>query len=63
VSTKRRKINSSETTTGLNMSKKKKAANVQRKTVKDLQKGWRTIAEDHFRRLNESLAAWKQNIK
>jgi len=39
-----------------------KAANVQRKTLKDLQKVWRTIAQDHFERLQESLALWKQNI-
>ena len=39
-----------------------KAADVQRKTMKDLQKSWRTIAQDHFKRLQQSLAAWKQNI-
>ena len=36
------------------MSKKKKAANVQRKTVKDLQKAWRTIAQDHTGCLEET---------
>ena len=41
----------------------KKAANVQRKTLEDLQKAWRTIAQDHFKRLQKSLAAWRQNIK
>ena len=35
----------------------------QDKTLKDLQKVWRAIAKDHFKRLQESLAAWKQNIK
>jgi len=40
-----------------------KAANVQIKTLKDLQKAWRTIAQDHFKRLEESLRAWKENIK
>jgi len=45
---------------GLEVSKK--AANVQRKTLKDLEKAWRTITQDHFKRLQESLAAWKQNI-
>jgi len=39
-----------------------KAANVQRKTLKQLQKAWRTVAQDHFKRLQESLAAWKKNI-
>ena len=38
-----------------------KAANVQRKTLKDLQKAWRTVAQDRFKRLQESLAAWKEN--
>ena len=33
------------------------AAKVQRKLWE------RTIAQDHFKRLQESLAAWKQNIK
>jgi len=33
-----------------------KAAIVQRKTLKDLQKVWETIAEDQFQRLQESLA-------
>jgi len=36
-----------------------KAANVQRKTLKDLQKAWRTIAREQ---LQEILAAWKQKI-
>jgi len=31
-----------------------KAENVQRKTLKDLQKAWRTIDQDHFKRLQES---------
>ena len=39
-----------------------KAANVQIKTLKD-QKAWRTIAQDHFKRLKESLFSWKLNIK
>ena len=30
-----------------------KVANVQRKTLKDLQKAWRTIAQHHFKRLQE----------
>ena len=37
--------------TGLKM--REKAANVQRKTEKDLQKAWKTIALDHFKRLQE----------
>ena len=28
-----------------------------------LQKAWRTIAQDHFKRLQESLDPWKQNMK
>jgi len=40
-----------------------KAANVSGKTLKHLQKTWRTINLDHFKRLKESLAAWKENIK
>jgi len=40
-----------------------KVANVQRKTLKDLQNKWGTIAKDHFKRLYESLAAWKQKNK
>ena len=39
-----------------------KAENVQRKTLKDIQKAWRTIAQDHFKRLQQSLAAWKENV-
>jgi len=35
------------------------AENVQRKTLKDLQKTWRTIAQDHFKRLQESLLGRK----
>jgi len=41
----------------------KKAANVQRKILKDLQKAWRAIVQDHFKRLYKSLAAWRQNFK
>ena len=33
------------------------------KTFKDLQKAWRTVAQDHFKRLQESLNDWKENIK
>jgi len=33
------------------------------KLQKDLQKGWRTIDHDHFKRLKDSLALWKGNIK
>jgi len=40
-----------------------KAANVQMKTLKDLQKAWRTIAQDHFKRLQEILAPWRHNIE
>ena len=43
-----------KTWTGLKMSEK--AANVQGKAFK-------TIAPDHFKRFQENLAAWKQNIK
>lgn len=42
------------------MSYLKKKANVQSKMLKDLQKSWRTIAEEHF---YKSLAPWKKNIK
>jgi len=31
-----------------------KAANVQRKTLKDLQEAWRTVARDYFIRLKRS---------
>ena len=34
-----------------------KADNVQRQTLTDLQKAWRTVAQDHFERLHERLAA------
>ena len=34
---------------GLKISEK--LANVQRKTLKDLQKAWRTIDQDHFKKL------------
>ena len=40
-----------------------KAAKVQRKTLKDLHKTWRTIAQDHFERLQQTLDPWRQNIK
>ena len=30
------------------------------KTLNDLLKAWRTIARDHFKRLEESLADWKK---
>ena len=40
-----------------------KAANVQIKTLKDPQKAWKTIAQDHFKRLQQSLGAWKENMK
>lgn len=40
-----------------------KRANVQRKTLQEFQKAWRTIAQGQFKRLQESLAAGKQNIK
>ena len=46
------------TRTGLKMSEK--AANAQIKTLKDIQKALRTVAQDHFKRLKESLAAWKK---
>lgn len=39
-----------------------KAASVQRKTLKDFQKGWRTIAQQHLKKLHENLGPWKQNI-
>ena len=38
-----------------------KAVNLQRETLKE--KAWRTIAQHQFRRLQESLAAWKLNKK
>lgn len=28
----------------------------------DLEKAWGTIVQDHYKTLQESLAAWKQNI-
>ena len=31
--------------------------------LRDLLKAWTTIAQDHFKRLQESMATWKQNIK
>jgi len=37
-----------------------KAENVQRKILKDLQKAWKTIIQDPFKRLQESLAVWKE---
>ena len=37
---------------------KKKLDCVQRKTLKDLQKSWRTIAHDHFKRCKLSLALY-----
>jgi len=36
---------------------------VRRKTSKDLLKVWRTIAQNHFKRLQERLAAWKRKYK
>lgn len=33
----------------------KKQNNVQRQTFKDLQKGWRTIIKEHFRKVSASL--------
>jgi len=38
-------------------------ANVQRKTLKDFQKALRTIAQDHSKRFQENLGAWKQNMR
>ena len=40
-----------------------KGANVQNKSLKDLQKAWWTIAQDHFKRLQQSLAAWRENVE
>lgn len=37
-----------------------KAANAQRKALKNLQKAWRTTAQDHLKKYKE---VWKQNIK
>lgn len=34
-----------------------------RKTLKDCQKSWRMIAQDHLRQLQESLAPGKQIMK
>lgn len=42
-----------ETETGLKMSEK--AGNVHRKTLKDLQKPWRTIVCDHIKKLQEEV--------
>jgi len=40
-----------------------KTADVQRKTLKAPQKAWRTNAIDQFKRLQESVIAWEQNMK
>lgn len=41
---------------------REKAANVQRKILKDITlKTWRTVAQDLFKKLQQSLAPWKQN--
>jgi len=40
-----------------------KVASVQRKTLKDLQKVWRTHAQDLLKRTQQSLAAWKKIMK
>ena len=45
------------TRTGQKMSEK--AADVQRKALK----AWRTITQDYFEKLQESLTAWKENMK
>lgn len=37
-----------------------KEAKIQRKTLKDLQKAWKTIVQDHFKRLPESLTPFKE---
>lgn len=29
---------------------------------RDLEKAWGTIVQDHYKKLQEGLAAWKQNI-
>lgn len=36
--------------TGAEEKKSEKAATVQRKTLKDILKAWRTIAHDHFKK-------------
>jgi len=42
---------------------REKAVYVKRKTLKDPQKAWRTIAQDHFKRLQENRTVWKDNLK
>ena len=41
---------------------REKEDNLQRNTRKDSQKAWRSTAQDHFKRLQKGLAAWKQNM-
>ena len=45
------------------LKKSEKAAYAQGNTLKDHQKNHQTTAQDRFKRLQESLAAWKWNIK
>lgn len=40
-----------------------KAASLQRKALKDLQKIWKTTAQNYFKKLQEILTPWKQDIK
>jgi len=41
----------------------RKMGNRCRRISKDLQRAWRTVAQEHFKRLQESLTPWKHNIK
>ena len=41
----------------------RKSVHCPEKKLKNLQKAWKTIAQDHIKILQECLAAWKQNIK
>lgn len=40
-----------------------KAANVQGKTLKDLQKVWRTIAKDHFKKITRKSDSLEPTYK
>ena len=40
-----------------------KAANVQKKPLRDLQRAWGITAQEHFKRIEESAAHWKQTFR
>lgn len=41
----------------------KKATNVQRQTLKGLQKAWRTAAQDHFKKITGKSGSFEKNYK